>query len=710
MSQLAIPVRAFLSVSTKELLDTLSGSFDVAFDDGQVVTMRDKEICVSRYAWELWRAYPNAPLTSQVRASNYLTKGYLSNDTHVSMIRDAYRSIVQTYIHRGVNFFDTMEDLWKRCLTQINAYYNDLVVYSEEYVQCFDITDMIEIARHPVVREAVLTAPLTQEGVDYVYKVSKQVIESEELKHNPLARAITAGFVKVQQALQVLTVRGFLTDVSSKIYGKPIMTGFLEGTTVLADFFMESRSGVKALANSEAPLQSSEYFARRLHHVVAHVAHLHPGDCGSTATFPWYVRDEKVKDTGEKIGSDLVGLEGKFYVNHATGQLDIVTKDDKHLIGTTIQLRSPVFPGGCLIPKTDPNGICEVCFGAQSLSIPKHTNLGLYSSSVTAAEMGQKILSVKHYDGTSVVEGIQLNGLMSRLLWAEKSGKDYYLNKSVLTNNVKVSFTLVPAEVRGITDITNAESVDILDITRISSFRNVCMHLVDSDGVESTYNLELTLNTRQPSMTRELLQHIRTHGYSVTAAGHYCFDITNWDCDYPLFSLPMRHFNMSDHQKAVEAAIGGEAVKLADGIKAEEIAMSSGIPKRKPRRGPSEDLPLEAQMVALYDLIFGKLGTKLCTIEVIFLSLLASSRESSPHELYSASDQPGIEVSTYKKRLRQAYEDGSASIRMAYQEQASAVFETPEALLGPLEGRFPADHNLDWMLNPREVWQAAQEP
>jgi len=703
-----IPVRSFLNATSKELLDNLTGTIPVLFDDGQVVNMRDKEICVSRYAWELWKYYPKTPLTSQVRASKYFTKGYLSNNTHVGMIRDSYRSIVGTYISRGMDFYSIMEDLWLKCLRQINAYYNDLVVYSEEYVQSFDVLDMIEIADHPVIREAVLSAPLTQEGVDHVYNTAKKIIESDELRHNPLARAITAGFVKVQQALQVLTVRGFLTDVNSRIYQKPIMTGFLYGTTVMADLCMESRSGTKALANSESPLQSSEYFARRMHHVVSVVANLHPGDCGSQMYFPWYVRDEKIKDTGEKIDSDLVGLEGKFYMDHATGQLNIVSRHDTHLIGQTIDLRSPCYPGGCLVPRTDPNGICEVCFGAQALSVPRHTNLGMYSSSVTAAEMGQKILSVKHYDGSSVVEGISLNGLMSRLLWAESNGKDYFLNKSIMESNAKVSFTLAPNEVRGITDINNASSVNILDITRISAFKNVCMHLVDEDGIDSVYNLELTLNTRQPSMTRELLQHIRDHGYTVTSAGHYSFDLTGWDCELPLFSLPMRHFNMSDHQKAVEAAIGGDAVPASEGIEAEEIAAVGGIPKRKPRRSPSVDLPLEAQLIALYDLIFGKLGTKLCTIEVIFLSLLASAREDHPHELYSASPIPGTGTVTSKRRLREAYAVGSASTQMAFQEQAGAVFKTPDSLLNPLEGRYPSDHFLDWMLNPHEVWQAAQ--
>ena len=698
-----MPVRAFLTMQPREISQKLRGTLQVQFDDGVVVPMGAKEINVSRYAWELWNLFPRAPLTSALRANNFLSHGRLSNDTHGGLLRSAYRTIVNEYIHIGDDYGEIMNTLWKRIMQLVNQYYNDKIVESEPYVQGYDILDMIEVARHPTVVNTIRTAPMTQDGIDQVYKAVKAVSFSDEMKHNPLAQAYVAGFVKRQQYDQVLGVRGFLTDVDSTIYPKPIMRGFLEGLTILADMMMESRSGAKALANSEAPLQRSEYFARRLHHVCSKVDKLHSGDCGSTRTFPWLVRDGYTKSTGEKVDSDLFGLAGKYYIDE-DGKLQYVSETDKHLIGKTIQLRSPNYPGGCLIPATkDPNGICEVCFGRMAYSVPYDTNLGLYSASVTAEKEGQGILSTKHYDGTSVVEGIKLTGMPARLLWAEENGRDYYINHSVMKNAAEVYFTLSSSEIRGITDITNAPNVEMLDICRVSEFSGVVLHVVDEDGVDSFYELSLTLNSRQPSLSHAMLQHIREHGYTVNPnSGHFVFKLTGWDSNKPMFTLPLRHFNMSDHQQLLEASLTGERVGSAAGIDAREV--DSGVPKRRNRRINKEDLPVEAQMVALFDLIFSKLKTRLSTVEVVYLSMVASEHEKKPYQLYSGNTL-GEDSSAVKQTLREHYRASSAGVVMAFQEQESYL-TNPGVYLDAFKGIYPADHALDWCLVPQEVYQS----
>jgi hypothetical protein len=701
-----VHVRRLLSVPAKTFAQELKGQLLVTFDDGQSYPMTGKEIAVSRFAWELWVHYPDCPLTSALRANNFLSHGFLSNDTHGGLMRWAYRDIVNHHVKLGDDYSVFMDGIWKRIMRLINDYYNFIIIESEAYVQGYDILDMIQIARHPDVVQTIRSAPLSQDGVDSVYKAIKTVCFTPEItKSNPIAAAYVAGFIKRQQADQVLGVRGYLTDVNSVIFPKPIMTGFLEGLRVLADMMMESRSGAKALANSEAPLQQSEYFARRLHHIGAKVQRLHCGDCGSKRTFPWLVRDGYTRSTGEKIDSDLVGLEGKYYVEH--GQLKILTTNDKHLLGTTIQMRSPNYPGGCLIPEKDPNGICEVCFGAIAMSVPAESNLGMYSTSVTAEKEGQGILSTKHHEGSSVVEGIVLTGLAAKLLWAEENGRDYYINKSVLAKSKSVYFTLTPSEISGITDIANAPDAAQLDIQRVSEFSDVVIHVVDEDGVDSTYELALTLNNRQPSLSSAMLCHIREHGYSVNQAnGHFVFNLTGWDATKPMFTLPLRHFNMSDHQRMVEEALTGDSVASHTNIDAKEI--ESGTPKRRSRKGVKTELPIEAQLVALFDLIFTKLKTKLSTVEVIFLSMLASNEEDEPYKLYSGVLPADSEQTASKLTLRQHYRTGSVGVSMAYQEQESIIF-SPASYLYDHRGIYAADHPLDWCLTPQEAYLADVE-
>ena len=92
---------------------------------------------------------------------------------------------------------------------------------------------------------------------------------------------VKSGLVPDDQTAQSLIARGYLTDIDSTIFKKPIVS-FLDGLISLEDKAMESRSAAKALIFSGTNTADSEYFSRELQLLVSTLCRLHEGDCGST--------------------------------------------------------------------------------------------------------------------------------------------------------------------------------------------------------------------------------------------------------------------------------------------------------------------------------------------------------------------------------------------------------------------------------------------
>ena len=75
------------------------------------------------------------------------------------------------------------------------------------------------------------------------------------LLHNPIIRGLRSKQIKLTQMLQILVCRGYLTDIDSIIFRKPIIVGFFEGLTTLHDIMIESCSAKKALISPKKPLR-----------------------------------------------------------------------------------------------------------------------------------------------------------------------------------------------------------------------------------------------------------------------------------------------------------------------------------------------------------------------------------------------------------------------------------------------------------------------
>lgn len=550
---LKLSARKILSYQTGDLFNKLKGDFVLVFDDGEIVT-NSRETIYSSYIWDFHRRYNQTPLLVKHHVQFYNSNKRVGASTHLNIINAALWSVYDAYVASAQDKTQLLDDLAKFAYEISNNIYNDLTYALEGYVTSLDITDFIAITKHPDLVKALDEMPETQKGIDGVYDLIKKLFKSKEFENNPLVHAVNSGIANMGQALQCVGPRGFLTDIDSNIFRNPIKRGFVQGIRDAHDMMIETRSAAKSLIFSTSPLQQAEYFSRRQQFICQNVRHLHHGDCGSTHYLEWRVRPARYSNDEESIDinerdealthryqSDLDTICGKYYLDEDTNTLKTVLVTDTHLIGKTIKLRSPI--AGCNHP--DPFGICETCYGETALAIPANSNLGHATCVSMTAVVGQSILSTKHFDGSSVVEGIVLKPHEKRYLSALTNSSTYNFADSLKNKSNKL--IIKASDALGLTDVTLVDSVNKLSLARISEFEEISLAITGSKDTEFV-TLNLSINDRCPSFTYEMLAYIKKKGWLITDDGNYVIDLDEWDYSKPFAVLPLRHYNMTSFQ------------------------------------------------------------------------------------------------------------------------------------------------------------------
>lgn len=662
-----IEARKLLEFSTEELWQKLYGDFILVFPDGELIT-NERECIYSSYVWEYHRRYPNTPLLKYHHIKDMNGNKETIASAHLKLINRSLWSVYDTYQSTYANRQVLLDELSKMVFTITNEMYCQLSTRLEAYVTSLDITDFIAITNSGSISKALREVEPSEAGIDGISKlIQQQLNEEPEFKNNPLAIAIRTGISRMGQALQCLGPRGYLTDVDSNIFRYPIMTSYVQGIRSLYDSMIESRSSAKSLLNSTKPLQDSEYFSRRQQLICQNVKNLHLGDCGSKEYLLWHVNDVKYEGTTQTSKGDLPTIAGKYYLDEETNTLKVVKVTDRHLIGKTIKMRSVI--AGCQHP--DPYGVCEVCYGETALAIPANSNLGHIACVSMTAIIGQLILSTKHFDGSSVVEGIVLKPLEKKYLSAALNGNDYYLNDRLEGKDIKLYFNI--HEATGLPDIKMVNDVTALNISRLSEFSEMSISVTDNKGTEIT-TLNVSVNNRNSSITHELLKFVKEKGYRITDKGMYEFDMNGWDYTKPITSLPLTHADMSSHQSEI-------AKLLESTVKEMETRNNVISPK--------------AMLVEFYDLVNRRLQINLSVLEIVLYSSMVVSAIDDNYDLPKPWTENGLGV------MRLLLLHRSISAQMGFQSQRE-TFTDPNSYTQTNR----MSHIFDSAILPYEVLQA----
>lgn len=667
-----IEARYLLSMSTEQLWDILRGRFILVFDDKEECETNARETIYSSYAWQFHRTYPKTPLLKKHHVNFVLGGRRLGMSTHLKLLGNCMWTVRDTYIDDPAVKLIQLAEMTYRL---VNLMYNDLTYRLEEYVTSLDITDYVEILDHPDILAAKEDAPETNESVKKIQSVIRKAMETDpSLVHNPLSKATRSGIANMSQVLQCVGPRGFVSDVDSFEFTRPIMRGFAEG--IHRDFYwslIESRHSAMSLAQSKDPLEQTEYFNRRLQLIAQTLRNIHPGDCGSTDYLYWTVSGEERNEKGELTRkADLPLLAGKYFLN-GSGGLSCITKDDTHLIGHTIKLRTML--GRCLHP--DPFGVCATCVGQMSESIldPLTGNIGQTMATYLTELISQLVLSTKHDAGSGGAESIVLDDVAKHYFQLTTDRNSYLLHQDLKEKEVRI---VIPHKfAANFTELMDVADVNLLpSITRISELPAIRVIIGSGESILSQ-EFKVSQDRRMASITYPFLAHIKQHNFAISERGDYVVNMAGWDWSQPILVLPKKRYNMSDHAAEIANLLESSVKEISKRDKPEEVDHS---------------------MADLFELVNARLNINFAVLEmVLFVNTIVDSAEGN-FTLPKANTRRGMGV--YELTI----ENRSMAAKFAYEHQLASIM-SPRNYITPNR----LDHPMDGIFLPYEILQPLEE-
>jgi hypothetical protein len=656
-----ITARTLLGHSTEALWGMLYGPFRLVFDDGEL-EVDHRSTLYSSYGWDLLREYPAAPMLMRHHVTHVLNGRRLNTDTHLKLLANVDWDVLDAYGDQGQRDPSvTIDRIGRRTCEIVNAMYNDLSVRLEEYVVSFDITDFVDVVDHPPIveaKKAIYAVPLDKVSdrmLDEAYAdVGRIIREDAALDRNPIVIGARSNTVRFEQLLECVAFRGKITDIDSNQFELPILPSYTEGIRGFRDSLIESRSAAKALFFASAPLQDAEYFSRRQQLMAMNIQRLHHGDCGTTEFTHWMVRKE-----------DLRLLAGMNRLDEESGELLCISRQDTHLVGKTIRLRTVLH---CAHP--DPAGVCSTCVGELARSVPDGTNIGHQFCMVLFGQSTQLVISIKHLDKSASIEPAVLLEADRPFLKLGSDANSYLLADRLKGKNVRL---IIPAEaIPNINDIFEIDNVENLNIARFSSIGRISILVGTSDETTGP-DIPTRAGQRIASMTHDLMRHIRKVGWTNDGKGNHVIDMRGWNASHPILALPFKHFNMSDHSKDI----------------AKLLESSVGMMQARDKDTRPDDA-----LVELFDLVNSKLDVSLAILAIVLKQAMIVSAENRDYSLPKPGMTAGLGV------MSQSMKHRSLSAAMAF-EHHREVLTDPVSFLHKRR----MDHPFDVFLMPRETLQ-----
>lgn len=642
-----------LNVTTEELWETLSGEFDLMFEDGSVMKTDAIEVIYSSYFWEYHREYPSLKLLPRHHVSAVYKNRDIRTDTHIRLLENIFWDLVEVY---GLYDPSTRDRETRRIYEITNKIRNDLSYRLEEYVDSLDILDIFEVVNHMPITKAKEPRTPTKEHIEEVYKLtSKCLNEDPDIRMNKLACAVRSKLVSENQVLQCVAYRGYLTDANSLEFPNPIMTSFAEGITSFHDSLIESRSASIALYFADVPLKNSEYFARRLQFVAMTIERVVYGDCGSEEYIHWTVAPE-----------DFKSLVGKFYMDEATGLTEIRPNMKDHIVGKTIKMRSIV--AGCKHTLKDPHAVCSTCFGGMYRNVKDNAGIGHEACATTSGPISQLVLSTKHVLGSSVIDGVVLSDKEKEYFIIGDDGATYYINPKAQRDGLVM--VVANEEAQALSDVVNSDNRDNLSVAKLSKVSKVVFERSKGDFVDSVA-VDIGIINRRGYMTKEFIDFAARESWDVDNKGNYWFVMEKWDPKDPIFILPLKQYNMADYSNEIASLIEGIVKDLG------------------PRNVSSAPIELLRQ---LFDLINSRLSVNIALLEVIVYSAMCVDSLNGNFKVPDYDDQKALGVSAYNIANR------SLSPNLAYKGQLDLML-SPRSF----DATHRADHPMDVFVCPNEV-------
>lgn len=626
--------------------------YRVVYEDGEEIDQTWIEIAISSVIWPLLRHY-NIKITSTFAINRFLKGGEYTTGTHSNFLGFVLFAIAESFDDVDMDY------LCFKIVECRDMLYNHSINVSGDAVMSLDFLDVIGIITDPVVSRINRDVQETKESCNAALSAVSMAMECEDrLRINSLVRMARTGVVKKSQLLQCVAPRATVTEIDSTDFPNSIPRGYAMGLRRIDWSLMESASARKSIYFAHNDLRNTEYRARRLQLLQMNVRRLHPGDCGSTKYLDITV--------GEK---DMSSLVGSYYLNEETGRLEAIRKNMTHLIGRRIKKRYAL---GCF--HADESGVCATCFGELSRAVFGENNLGHMCTVTLTEKMSQAVLSTKHLDGATSIELITIPEQYRRFLRSSKDGVSYYVNQQ-LRGRVKIRVPM--KSVFNISDVFEVEDVGQIVATRISEFKIIGFE-VDTGRVQEATDIIVGQGHKAASLSEQFLGYLREKKkmgevpYEIDD-GVYVFDITDFDKSLPIFTLPMRNYNMADYAREISGLIETSQKNLTS-------------------RG--KFVTPENLLMELYETVSAKLTISMSVLEVIVLG--ACIRDPKKYDYRIPRGDSERSLATLNNLM--AYR--SFGPPLSYQGHAALLMDPMSYLISNRP-----DHPIDYMFMPQEIYE-----
>ena len=203
-----------------------------------------------------------------------------------------------------------------------------------------------------------------------------------------LYQYIKASRISTDQFTQMFYAVGPRTDVDKTILPAIMKGNFLKGYSCPSDAYMDAITGRDAQILKHISVRDSGYLSRKINLSNLNTAiDYDVKDCGTKHTIPYNVT----------LDDNLKSVDLKYMVNE-DGSLHLIRyKNDKHLIGKTVQLRSHV---ACAL---NDNKVCMTCFGEKAKRLVG-TLIGALPAIKFANTISKRLMRAKHFTTTNSVE------------------------------------------------------------------------------------------------------------------------------------------------------------------------------------------------------------------------------------------------------------------------------------------------------------------
>lgn len=628
--------RDFLKDDPIDLLERLPTNFDMEFDDGSVVRATRNCVYFSRFFWEIHVKYPKTPLLKRHYVGTLIAKSAMNSSTHTTLMSTIRKDTILTYkmlqpqSRHGLDLLLT--HAFNRC-------YNQACAEAEEFALSVDYLDFLEIADHPPIRKLIDSCGRSSEQIRHTYAEIIRIMKTDDaLDHNPVIKSVRSNTVNANQILQCIAFRGDPSEVDGTVYENTIKENYTLGMQEPFSYFAESRSAHKSLLMTESPLQQSEYFARRLQIATMVVRSLAYEDCGTTDYVEWTVNGPRHDDQGTVVyPGDLEHMVGKYYFDEDM-QMHEIQKEDTHLYGQTIRLRTAL---NCRHP--DPHKVCMHCFGSLHYNVSPFSNLGHLCSATMTQQASQSVLSNKHLDSSSIAAAIILTALSGKYFSHSQTKKGFVLQPEL--KDKVVGMRVAQSEAYSLIDVQNLENPDDISPARISSISSIDLLIDVGIGEIQIANIPLRQANRDARLTKDFLLYVREKGWLADDRGFFEFDLRDWDFSKALLRMPAMEYSYSDHADSISDMIESN-------VKA--------ITQRRTPGSPAKTLK------DLFELVNSKLKVNIAALEVILYAFTVQS--PTDYRLGRNAPEPilGIGADIIKNR--------SESAALCYESQHDTIY------------------------------------